>query len=176
MTGKILAGAIVLSALIAGIAIYYLQVYAFYDEVPAGTPAAQLRLTSLVSGTPEEVLFEGYEGIDSESSPIRYRACFTTPMSQSMLSETYVIHDKAVPLVAPGWFDCFDATALGDALEQGDAIAFLGEKNIEYGIDRVVAIMSDGRGYAWNQLNHCGDAVFNGKPAPEGCPPLPENN
>ncbi len=176
MTGKLLAGSIVLSALIAGIAIYYLQVYAFYDPVEATAPAAEIRLTSVVSGDPEVVIADAFQGIDSESSPIRFRACFTTPMSLAMLTETYVVYDDAVPLVAPGWFDCFDADTIGDDLDQGAATAFMGQENISYGIDRIVVIYPDGRGYAWNQINPCGAVVFEGKPAPDGCPPVPETN
>ena len=46
-------------------------------------------------------------------------------MTQAMLTETYKTYEGAVPLIAPSWFDCFDATAIGEALEKGEAIAFL---------------------------------------------------
>lgn len=174
MTGKLVAGFIVVTGIIAGIAMYYLQVYYYYDRVEISSPAAEVRLTTVVGGRPEGILAEGFEGIDAESSPIRFRACFTTPMSTAMLTETYVLHDDPVPLVAPGWFDCFDAKQIGADLEAGTAIAFLGEANITYGIDRIVAIYPDGRGYAWNQINHCGEKVFEGKPAPADCPTPPE--
>lgn len=95
-------------------------------------------------------------------------------MSQALLSETYEIYEYPVPTVAPGWFECFDATALGADLEGGSAIAFLGTFNVIYGFDRVVAITEDGRGYVWHQLNKCGEKVFDGDPPPEGCPPQPE--
>ena len=173
MTGKLIAGFIVGISLVAGIAIYYLQVYHFYDEV-AATGAEDVKLTLMATGQPEVILYEDFKAIDSESSPIRYRACFETPMSQPMLSETYVAYDGAEPRVAPGWFDCFDAKALGAALETGEALAFLGTENIAYGIDRVVAVTGDGKGYVWHQINHCGEMVFDGKPAPDGCPPKPE--
>lgn len=173
MIGKLIAGAIVVISLVAGIAMYYLQVYAFYDEV-AATGTDDVQVTLLATGQPEAILYEDFEAIDSESSPIRYRACFTTTLSHPMLSETYVAYDKAEPLVAPGWFECFDAKALGAALEQGRALAFMGTENITYGIDRVVAVMEDGRGYVWHQINHCGEKVYDGQPAPEGCPPKPE--
>ena len=29
-----------------------------------------------------------------------------------------------MPLTAPGWFDCFDADAIGEALDRGEALAF----------------------------------------------------
>ncbi|WP_212524438.1 DUF6446 family protein [Actibacterium sp. MT2.3-13A] len=174
VSGKLIAGGIVLTGLIAGIAMYYLQVYAFYEPVPADSPAAEVRLTSVVSGQPEPVGVAGFDGIDADSSPVRFRACFTVDRPLDALTAAYARHDDPVPLVAPGWFDCFDARAIGAALEQGEAVAFMGQENIRYGIDRVIAVFPDGRGYAWNQINHCGAVVFEGKPAPEGCPPPPE--
>ena len=173
MTGKILAGLIVATALVAGVAMYYLQVYAFYDTVSA-SGQDDVEMTLLATGEPEAILYEDFEAIDSTSSPIRYRACFTTSQSLPMMTETYEAYDHAVPLVAPGWFGCFDAKEVGRALETGEALAFLGTKNIEYGIDRVVAVMSDGRGFVWHQINKCGEVVFDGRPAPENCPPKPE--
>lgn len=171
--GKFLAGMILMSALAAGLAMYYLQVYHFYEEVSAnGTDDVQL--VSLVSGQPEPVLYDGFEAIDATSSPIRYRACFTTTMSHAMLSETYEIYDTAEPLVAPKWFDCFDAGAIGLALEEGRALAFLGTKDIQYGVDRIVAITEDGKGYVWNQINRCGEIVFDGNRAPDDCPEPPQ--
>ncbi|WP_372605052.1 DUF6446 family protein [Actibacterium sp.] len=176
MSGKILAILMIATAVIAGAAMYYLQVYAYYDEVPATSPAGQVRLTSLATGQAELVPVAGFKGIDADSSPLRYRACFTMPTSIATLTETYVVRDHVVPLVTPGWFDCFDEDEIGDALENGDAVAFLGQENVIYGIDRVVAVFPDGRAVAWNQINHCGEVVFDGKPAPEGCPPKPENH
>lgn len=165
---------IVAVSLIAGIALYYLQIYAYYTDVAA--PAQdQITLVSLTTGAPEPIPFDNFRGIDSDSSPIRYRACFDTPMSQATLTEVYATYPAAEPLNAPGWFDCFDAQALGAALETGEAIAFLGQENLLWGIDRVIAVMPDGRAFAWNQINACGKVVFEGEPAPEGCPPQPES-
>ncbi|WP_137702986.1 DUF6446 family protein [Marimonas lutisalis] len=175
MSGKIVAGFIVVISLIAGAAIYYLQVYAYYDEVVA-TGTDDVMLTSLTSGRPEPILYDDFKAINADSSPIRYRACFTTAQSIPMLTETYEPYEAAEPLVAPGWFDCFDAVEIGEALERGEALAFLGQHNIEYGIDRVIAVLPDGRGFAWHQINHCGEEVFDGKPAPADCPPKPEGN
>ena len=173
MSGRVAILGILMTAAVAGVAIYWLQVYAFYDELTAD--AENVQLTSVVTGVPEPVVFENYKGIDANSSPIRYRACFDLINSQAMLTEAYVIYDGAEPLVAPGWFDCFDAADIGAALERGDAVAFLGVENIQYGIDRVVAVMPDGRAYTWEQINPCGEEVFDGNPAPEGCPPAPPN-
>jgi hypothetical protein len=152
MIGKILVSVIVLSSAIVGAAVWYLQVYAFYEPV-SFTPGAEITLTTIASGQPEPILAEDITGIDADSSPLRFRACFTTPLTQAMLSETYVAYPGATPLVAPGWFDCFDATAIGTALERGEALAFLSQANIHTDVDRVVAVFADGRAFAWNQLN-----------------------
>lgn len=150
--GKIITGAIVLTAAAAGAALYWLQLYAFYEPV-AFTPGQEIRLTSVVTGQPEPILAQDVTGIDADSSPIRFRACFQTPMDLAMLTETYRIYDRPEPLTAPGWFDCFDAEAIGAALESGAAVAFLGQAEIHPGVDRVVAVFPDGRAFAWNQLN-----------------------
>lgn len=150
MSGRIIGIFIVVTALIAGIAIYWLQLYAFYDDVSADT---RLRMTNVVTGEPEVVLYDSFQGIDADSSPLRFRGCFTTTMSLAMLTETFETYENATPLTAPGWFDCFDASQIGAALETGEAIAFLGERDIQDGVDRVVAIFPDGRGFAWHQLN-----------------------
>jgi hypothetical protein len=171
--GRIIIVGLLMSALVAGAVMYYLQVYGFYEEISA--EVAEVQLTSLVTGEPEEILFENFKAIDSDSSPVRYRACFDTAMSLATLTETYEIYDEAVPLVAPVWFDCFDAASIGADLEVGTAIAFLGQENVQYGIDRIVAVYDDGRAFAWHQINACGEVVFDGNPVPEGCPTPPES-
>lgn len=152
MNGKIVGGAIVVIGAIAGVAMYWLQVYAFYEPVTF-RPGEEILLTTIAADKPEPILVQDVQGIDADSSPLRFRACFHTPMSQAMLTETYRLYDGATPLVAPGWFDCFDATAIGEALESGEAIAFLSQSDIHPGVDRVVAVFPDGRAYAWHQLN-----------------------
>ncbi len=171
--GKFLAGLIVITAVLAGGAMYYLQVYGFYEPIAADAPEAEIEVTNLVTGHPEPMLVENFQGIDADSSPIRFRACFTTPMSNAMMTETFETYAVAEPLVAPGWFDCFDAVQLGADIETGVATAYLGHENITYGVDRVVAVYDDGRAYAWHQLNICGETAFAGDPVPDTCPPAP---
>jgi hypothetical protein len=175
VTGKLLALAILIAALAAGAGMYYLQLYHFYEPVEAnGTD--DVELTSQATGQPETVPYADFEGIDAESSPIRYRACFTTPLTLAEAAAAYVPYESAEPLTAPGWFECFDAETIGAALENGGALAFMGRENIHYGIDRIVAITADGRGFAWHQINRCGEVVFDGNPVPEDCPAPPEGN
>jgi hypothetical protein len=172
MNGKLVGGFIVVAALIFGAVVYYFQEYGYYQTVKADG-VDDVMLTPLVSEQPEPIIYDNFQAVDADSSPIRYRACFTTTQSLAMMTETYVTYDNADPLNAPNWFSCFDAQKIGTALVSGEAVAFLGQANIQYGIDRVVAVFPDGHGYVWHQINHCGKVVFNGKPVPEGCPPKP---
>jgi hypothetical protein len=170
VSGKIIAIGIVMISLIFGAVVYYAQVYYFYEPVAAnGTD--DVVLLNLVSGTPEPILYENFEAIDASSSPIRYRACFDTPMSIPMLTETYELYEGGEgPRNAPDWFDCFDAAAIGAEIEAGTALVFTSQRNIEYGIDRVTAITNDGRGYVWEEINACGDKAYDGTPLGEDCP------
>ncbi|MCX7890362.1 MAG: DUF6446 family protein [Rhodobacteraceae bacterium] len=156
MNGRIVGGFLVLSALVAGAAIWYLQEYGYYAEVPASAPEAAITLTGL-DGVAEPLVTAGFRGIDAGSSPLRFRACFTTPVSLATLTETFRIYDHPTPLIGPRWFDCFDAGRLTEDLETGAAVAFLGKAGIHPGVDRVVAIYPDGRAFAWHQLDGGGD-------------------
>ncbi len=104
--------------------------------------------------------------------------CGFTPQYDGLeeLQKKYVEIDNAVPLHAPGWFDCFDAEEIGAAIEAGEAISFLALKDVTYGIDRVATIFPDGRGFAWTRINHCGEKAFDGKPLPPDCPQPPERD
>jgi hypothetical protein len=151
VNGKLVAGGIVLIGLVAGVAMYWLQVYAFYE--PVNFAPGNITLVPIDSEVPEAIVAENVTGIDANSSPLRFRACFTTPLTQATLTETYKLYEKPVPLTAPGWFDCFDADAIGEALERGEALAFLSKPEVARGVDRVVAVFPDGRAFAWHQLN-----------------------
>lgn len=158
MNGRIVAGFIVLTALIAGAAIYYLQVYAFYRPIAASVPEAAITLVPLDGAAADPMLMTSdFEGIDASSSPLRFRACFLTPMTLALLTENYRIYDHPTPLNGPSWFDCFDAGRIGADLESGAAVAFLSAENIQPGVDRVVAVYPDGRAYAWQQLDASAD-------------------
>ncbi|MBV0913981.1 DUF6446 family protein [Anianabacter salinae] len=170
--GKLMAILLVGCGLIGGAAMYYLQVYAYYDTVdPADVALPAVRVAD---GAAEPLPVSAVEAIDATSSPIRFRACFETGYSLATMTETYTVYEDATPLVAPGWFDCFDAEAIGDALDAGEAVAFLSIPNVEYGIDRVIAAYDDGRAFAWQQINDCGTAFYDGNPLPFDCPMPPE--
>lgn len=175
MLGKFLATILVVSGLAAGGAMYYLQVYGYYDEV-VPTPGQDVVLLPLGEETPRPIAYSDFSAIDAGSSPIRYRACFTTTLAPQELAQMFRVSEQKLPRNAPGWFDCFDAEALGDALEAGTATAFISVKNISYGVDRIVAITQTGQGFAWHELNDCGEKAYDGTVVGETCPPRPQSN
>ena len=121
MNGKVIGIAIMITALVAGAALYYLQVYGFYTEV-RDSDAPDVELVSVVSEEPEPILYSAFEAIDADSSPIRFRACFETQMSLAMLTETYVGVDAPAPRNAPHWFGCFNAEAIAGEIADGTAL------------------------------------------------------
>ncbi|MGR3502807.1 DUF6446 family protein [Pseudaestuariivita sp.] len=168
MMGRVIVVGMVLIALVAGAAMYYLQVYGFYEEIDSADRDPVL-LTTL-SGETQTLNVTQFQAIDAESSPIRYRACFTTDARPGALAETFETLPRTFPRTAPPWFECFDAEALGAALSAGTAQAFMGVQNLEFGIDRIVAVTEDGRGYIWHDINDCGDKAYDGTPLGDDCP------
>ena len=139
MDGRIVGLGILGTAALAGALMWWLQVYAYYDSVTA----VEMPLEGQAPLPARD-----FAGIDSQSSPIRYRASFQT--APTAAGEPY---PGAEPLVAPFWFDCFDAGEIGAALASGQARAVLSRRDVHPGVDRVVALFADGRAYAWQQFN-----------------------
>lgn len=166
MMGRVAALALLLAGLAGGGAMYYLQVYAYYDRLE---PRASLNAETSEGVTP--LAITGFEGIDSDSSPLRYRACFTVLDAPAGLTA----YPAPQPLNAPRWFRCFDAGRLEADLAAGRAQAWLVEANFQYGFDRVMALYPDGNAFLWHQMNACGAAHFDGRALPQGCPPAPES-
>jgi hypothetical protein len=172
MARALIIGMLVLAALV-GAGMYYLQVYAYYEDVTAAP--GDITLPAADGGAPVVVPFDNFRGIDSISSPLRYRACFDTDISLATLAATAQAIPFAEPRIAPHWFDCFDAAQIGADLQAGIATAYMSVQNLQYGIDRVIAFYPDGRAFAWHEINPCGQAVFNRDPVPENCPEPPES-
>ena len=142
---------ILLAALAGGVGLYYTQVYAYYTDVVRAEQAT-LTLTAAGTGEPRTLPVQDFQAVEKTSSPLGFRACFTVRNSLAMMTESYALIE-AEPLEAPRWFSCFDADEIGQALAEGRALAFLGSHEIGDGVDRVIAVMDDGRGFAWHQLN-----------------------
>ncbi|MEO1494754.1 MAG: DUF6446 family protein [Pseudomonadota bacterium] len=135
-----LIGFVAVLAVFTGV-LWWTQTRAFYTEVTG--------LTSVTVAS-SDVAVTGYRGIDATSSPIKLRACFgIDPADLSKATQA----ENPTPLIAPSWFDCFDAGALTRALEAGEATAYLAAKEEHDGVDRLIAVYSDGRAFMWRQLN-----------------------
>lgn len=159
--GRLVAAALVLSGLLAGGGMFYLQVWGYYDRLgPRDTLSLHTANGQL------DLPVANFQGIDYASSPLRARACFTLagplPDLPAALAPT--------PLNAPFWFNCFDAPALSADIASGAAQALIAEENFRFGFDRVMALYPDGRAFLWPQMNACGLAHFDGRPLPAGCP------
>lgn len=174
MSGKIIGILILVCALCAGAGLYYLQVYGFYRTVSPKL-GSDVVLVALDGAQSEHIAYSDFQAIDADSSPIRYRACFTTTLGNAKLAETYVTLKDMTPRNGPNWFDCFNAQIIGEALLAGTAQTYLGIKNVSYGVDRVIAVLDDGRGFVWHELNECGEKAYDGTVVGEECPPRPGN-
>lgn len=136
--GRWLAGGLVAFAAIFAVGLWYAQNHAFYEEIAAETVE--------IAGTSYPV--SAFRGIDATTSPLKLRACFRMEDAPDAPPA-----EAPVPLVAPGWFDCFDAKAISDALAAGEAVAYMAAIEEFDGADRVVARFPDGRAFMWRQLN-----------------------
>ena len=88
--GKFLAIVLVTCGIIAGGAMYYLQVYAYYSTVvPNG--ASDVVLTPLDGSDVQAINYSDFTAIDSNSSPIRYRACFA---AQNTAEAKLIVENK----------------------------------------------------------------------------------
>ncbi|TBN41900.1 histidine kinase [Paracoccus subflavus] len=144
MNGKIVGIGLLAIGVIAGAGMWYFQEYHFYDRMP---PADAL--TVQTANGPATLAVTDFQGIDADSSPLRWRVC-------AVLAEQPadpVPFEGATPLGAPGWFDCFDNGQLTADLDSGAARAVLGQAEIRPDVDRVLAIYPDGRVYGWHQYN-----------------------
>ncbi|MDO5606734.1 MAG: DUF6446 family protein [Paracoccus sp. (in: a-proteobacteria)] len=148
-SGKIAASMLVLTTILAGLAVWYLQVYGFYDEVDEITGAGALRITD-THGVEQPLAVGDFRAIDADSSPLRYRACFT--VAPAALTDA-AAYQTPTPLNGPNWFKCYSARGLTGDLESGAARAYLSQRDIAQGIDRVIAVYPDGRAFGWHQLN-----------------------
>ncbi|MEM7490663.1 MAG: DUF6446 family protein [Pseudomonadota bacterium] len=165
--GKLVVILLGLSALAAGAGLWYTATRAFY--APMDGPVT---LTLSDGDALTAIPATGIEAIASTASPLGFRACFAHDLDLAALGPVIAVEPRpdAAPTIAPDWFDCYDAGALGAALAAGEAVAFTAYENARYGVDRIVALAPDGRGWAWHQLNDCGDKAYDGTPVGEACP------
>ena len=148
MNGKIIAIAIIMITALFGVGLWYAQTRAYFEPVAT----AELVVTT-GSGDTLALAHSDFRGIDAASSPLRFRACFRLDAAALAVLEVAMPHPEPTPLIAPDWFDCYDAGAIGAAIADGTARAVLSVHEIHRGVDRVIAAFPDGCGFAWHQLN-----------------------
>lgn len=141
MSGKIMAGGLVLFTIIFGVLLWYAQYYAYYNEVNGLE-------TVTVEG--REVAVQNYVGLDAESSGLKLRGCFTVDVAAF---DSVTLAENPIPTTPPGWFECFDVVQLTADVESGVATTYMAAKNGQDGLDRIIAVYPDGRAFMWRQLN-----------------------
>ncbi|MEM9044145.1 MAG: DUF6446 family protein [Pseudomonadota bacterium] len=140
MIGRLLIIGLLGFCAIFGAALWYFQIYAFYEEVDGVTEIDVAGQTLAVTG---------FSGIEASSSPLKLRACFELASGAPEAENA----PNATPLTAPYWFECFDAEQIARDIEQGKATAILAAREESDGVDRYIAVYPDGRGFMWRQLN-----------------------
>ena len=141
MSGKITVILLTTITLIFSIVFFYFQTFAYYTKI---TSKDEIVVNKI------KIKVERYEGIKSDISQLKLRGCF---LVDSAHFKNFDSTNKASPLSAPFWFDCFDYKEIQSNIDQGILKAYLAEENEYDGIDRYIAISKDGFGYEWRQLN-----------------------
>lgn len=142
--GRFAAIGLLAAAVAAGAGMWYAQEYGYYSRIDPANAAIDVTTPAGV----QPLALSGFDGIDAGSSPLRWRAC-----AQAEVPADALPFAGATPLIAPGWFDCFDAQRIGADLESGVARAVLSQAEVHADVDRVLAVYPDGRVYGWHQYN-----------------------
>ncbi len=158
MKGRTLTIGFLIFLLIFAGGLYYANSYAYYqksnfDEHIIQTDSGQIKLTNV-------------EKIDALTSPLKIRICADKIDGHGLKPA-----ENPTPLVAPAWFECFDAAQITKGIEAGTIQTFVANKNKPWGFDALIS--TDGqKSWYWRQFNECGEAEFNGQNVPANCPPF----
>ena len=109
MSGKVFSVSLIVFCLIFGIVLFYFQLFAYYVRVDN---------LSYIKVNDELIPVQNYQGIDSVSSALKLRGCFTVDPN---LFEKEPIAAMPTPLAAPFWFRCFDHEFLHDQITKGNS-------------------------------------------------------
>ncbi|CUH41090.1 hypothetical protein JSE7799_03833 [Jannaschia seosinensis] len=166
--GRIAVILILVTAILMGGGLWYAQTRGYYAPVDGPVTLTLAAPDGSLTTLPAREV----EAIASSSSPLGFRACFRHELDVAALGTEIPVETRldAAPTIAPGWFGCFDADRIGELLASGEARALTAYPNAGYGVDRIVALTADGRGWAWHQLNDCGARAYDGTPVGDTCP------
>lgn len=158
MKGSVLIGSLFAASAVMGVGLWYSIQNAYYEQIENVTE---------VMAYGDAFPVTNYRGIDADTSPLKMRACFDVEWDYFPTDEYKNI---ATPLIAPNFFECFDAGQIYTDLKEDNATAILSDENNPFGFNTFIAQYPDGRAFMWRQVNECGDAHFTGDPLPAGCP------
>lgn len=166
--GKVVAILILGTALLVGGGIWYAQTRGYYAAVEGPVTLTLAAPDGSLTTLPARDV----QAIASNASPLGFRACFNADLDLASLGRDIPVEPRAEakPTIAPGWFPCFDAGEVTELLESGEARAYTAYPDARYGVDRIVALAPDGRGWAWHEINDCGRKAYDGTPVGEACP------
>ena len=109
MSGKVFSVSLIVFCLIFGMVLFYFQLFAYYVRVDN---------LSYIKVNDELIPVQNYQGIDSASSALKLRGCFTVDPN---VFEKETIAAMPTPLAAPFWFQCFDHEFLHDQIKKGNS-------------------------------------------------------
>jgi hypothetical protein len=138
------------------------------DPLPVGCPVPKDAIAKNLMRDPESVLHDIKLTQQSNNLPIKilindkpisaystdakfYNSCFNVITTIDQLSSKYVKSNNPAPSKPLGNMACYNYDQLKEDIKSGVAYSFIGEENIINGIDRIIAVYSDGRAYAWHQ-------------------------
>ena len=172
LDGQVFGIVILATALMAGAALYYLQVYHFYEEVTLASEGGEVEMKiTLADGSVIDLPAPGFRGDRrrqlAHPVPRLFRrgaaaGCGPRPLRGRRAAQR------------AGLVRVLRRAGHRRGARGGARARLSGRADIEYGIDRVIAVTEDGRAYAWHQINRCGEVVFDGQPAPDDCPDPPQ--
>ncbi len=138
VNGKYVVIGLVTFTVLFGLVFWWFQSHAFYQETRADEAEV------VIAGTYYRVT--EWNSIDASTSPLKMRACFLIADPIKAMPAL-----APEPLVAPGWFRCFNAQVIAENLASDYAKAYVAERNDPRGFDRIVAVFPGGRAYMWRQ-------------------------
>ena len=107
MSGKNFIFAFLSVIFIFTVLLFYFQNYAYYEPIE--------KQESVLLGNKSYEVSE-YQGIDSKSSGLKLRECFSAEDADLIQLLPY---KKPTPLIAPFWFNCFNAEKITKDLKDG---------------------------------------------------------
>lgn len=145
--GKVAIIALIGGGALAGAGVWYTQEYAFFDRIDPASAQAQITVETATGPVP--LPLTAFEGINADSSPIRWRICGQA----GALPEGMTPAPASEPLNGPRWFSCYDAPRIGADLQSGAATAYLAQTDIRPDVDRILAVYPDGSVFGWHEYN-----------------------